>query len=146
MIRIVFLAISLFALSSCKTVNTRGSFIDDDIVRQIKSEQMSKEQLILTLGNPTLKPTYSSNVWYYAGRMVRNSSFYEPKLRKQRILKVTFDKNDRVQNIEVLDKKRQPNITISKDETISKGTEENPVQSFVKNFGRFNKKARTKRR
>jgi outer membrane protein assembly factor BamE (lipoprotein component of BamABCDE complex) len=123
-----------------------GSYIDDDIIRQIKSEKMSKEQLVLTLGNPSIKPDYSPNIWYYVGRIVKHSSFSEPALRKQRIVKVTFNKKERVENIEVIDTKRQPKVITSTDHTVSKGTEENPVQSFIKNFGRFNNKARNKRR
>lgn len=146
MIRIVFLAIALISLSSCKGVNMRGAHIDDSIIRQIKSEKMTKEQLVLTIGNPSIKPDYSPNVWYYVGRMLKQSSFADPSLRSQRILKVTFNKKDRVEKIEVIDSKRQPNFTISKDHTVSKGTEENPAQSFIKNFGRFNNKARNKRR
>lgn len=144
--RILFLVISLFALSSCKSVNMRGSYIDDDIIRQIKSEKMSKEQLVLILGNPSIAPDYSPNIWYYVGRIVKHSSFAEPVLRKQRIVKVTFNKKDIVEKMEVIDTKRQPKVIISQDQTVSKGTEENPVQSFVKNFGRFNYKERNKRR
>ena len=132
-------------VSSCQSLNTRGTYIDDDMVRQISSQKLTREQLVLNIGTPTLEPDYSKDKWYYVSRTLRNKPWAEPKLIKQRIIEVVFD-GDIVKEINVLDSKRQKEVKISKDETISKGTEENPVQTFVKNFGRFNKKSHTKRR
>lgn len=137
--------IALIALSGCQSVNSRGTFIDDNMLDQVRGQKLTKDQLLYTLGTPTLKPTYSPNKWYYVSRNVRNKSWNKPKLMKQRIVEVIF-KDDLVEDIIVHDSKYQPDIKISKDATISKGTEENPIQTFVKNFGRFNKTKKPKRR
>jgi outer membrane protein assembly factor BamE (lipoprotein component of BamABCDE complex) len=142
--RLIVIIIAL-TLSSCQSVNTRGTFIDDAAIDQAKNQQMTKDQLLYTLGEPTLKPDYSPNKWYYVSRTVRNKAWAEPSLMKQRIVEVVF-KGDMVDEINVLDRKYQPSIPISRESTVSRGTEENPVQTFVKNFGRFNKSKKAKRR
>lgn len=142
--KLLALILTLF-LCSCQSMNNRGTYIDDDMVAQAKSQKMDKEQLLYIFGAPTLKPDYSPNKWYYVSRTVRNKSWDAPKLKKQRIVEVIF-KGDEVEEINVMDRKYQKHVKISKDATISKGTEENPVQTFVKNFGRFNKSKKGKRR
>lgn len=144
MLRIIFV-IAVFVLSGCQSVNTRGTFIDDNMLDQVKGQKLSKDELLYTLGTPTLKPDYSANKWYYVSRTVRNKAWAEPKLIKQRIVEIVF-KDNLVDEVNVMDRKYQPNVPISKDATISKGTEENPLQTFVKNFGRFNKSKKGKRR
>ena len=139
---VIFLAIML---CSCQSVNTRGTFIDDAMIAGAKSQKMTKEQLLYTFGAPTLKPDYSPDKWYYVSRTLRNKSWDEPKLTKQRIVEVVF-KGDNVEEINIMDRRYQRTVKISKDATISRGTEENPVQTFVKNFGRFNKTKKGKRR
>lgn len=142
--RLLVIMLTLF-LCSCQSVNNRGTLIDDNMINQAKAQKMTKEQLLYTFGAPTLKPDYSPDKWYYVSRTLRNKSWAEPKLFKQRIVEVIF-KGETVEEINVMDKKYQKGIRISKDTTISKGTEENPVQTFVKNFGRFNKTKKGKRR
>jgi len=137
--------VAILTLASCQSLNSRGTFIDDSTLDQMKNQKMSKDQLILNIGLPTLKPDYSPNKWYYVSRIVRNRPWSEPKLIKQRIIEVAFD-GDHVDKIEVLETRKQPSFKISQDETISKGTEENAIQTFIKNFGRFNKTSRSKRR
>jgi outer membrane protein assembly factor BamE (lipoprotein component of BamABCDE complex) len=140
------MAVLLLALllSSCQSLNTRGVFIEDSKIKQITSQETSKEQLLLTLGVPTLKPDYSPDTWYYISRTLENKPWATPKVVKQRVVQVTF-KGDIVDKLEVIDNKHKTNITIVTARTKVHGTEENPVQSFVKNFGRFNKTPKPKR-
>ena len=130
-------------LSSCQSLNTRGVFIDDSKINQITSSPMSKEQLLLTIGVPTLKPDYSPDTWYYISRTLENKPWAVPSVRKQRVVQVTFN-GDMVEDVEVIDNKHK-SLFISGKRTKVHGTEENPVQTFVKNFGRFNKAPKAKR-
>lgn len=141
----ILIIIALITLSGCQSVNSRGTFIDDNMIDQVRGKKLTKDQVIFSLGAPTLQPTYSPNKWYYISRNVRNKSWDEPNLIKQRIVEVIF-KDGIVEDIIIHDSRHQKQIKISKDATISKGTEENPIQTFVKNFGRFNKTKKPKRR
>ncbi|MGV2432168.1 MAG UNVERIFIED_CONTAM: outer membrane protein assembly factor BamE [Rickettsiaceae bacterium] len=141
----ILLLTLVFILSGCQSVNRRGIYLEDEKIKQIEGGQISREQLVYTIGQPTLKPDYSPDTWYYVSRTLANKSWSKPSLYRQRVVKITF-KNDIVENVEVIDTKKHPNVTIADDFTVSKGTEENPVQTFVKNFGRFNKTNRNKRR
>ncbi len=140
------MAVLLLALllSSCQSLNTRGVFIEDSKIKQITSGETSKEQLLLTLGVPTLKPDYSPDTWYYISRTLENKPWAMPKVTKQRVVKIIFN-GDIVDKVEVINNKHKANIIIARTRTKVHGTEENPVQTFVKNFGRFNKTPKPKR-
>lgn len=132
-------------LSSCQSMNSRGIYVEDSKINQITSQEMTKEQLLLTLGAPTLKPDYSPNTWYYVSRTLQNKPWATPKTVKQRVVQITFN-GDIVEEVEVIDNKHKTTIMIASQRTETRGTEENPVQTFVKNFGRFNKTTKVKRR
>ena len=140
-IAVAFIALML---SSCQSMNTRGVYIDDNKINQITSQKLTKEQLIFSIGVPTLKPDYSPDTWYYISRTLENKPWATPRVRKQRVVQVTFN-GDVVEEVEVIDNKHRANIFIAQSRTKVHGTEENPVQSFVKNVGRFNKPPKTKR-
>ena len=97
------------------------------------------------LGAPTIVPDYTPNVWYYVSRKVQDKVWSRPGIKAQRIVKIIFANNN-VSKIEITDKRPKNNVNVARDSTVSKGTEESVVQTFVKNFGRFNKSASKKRR
>ncbi len=140
-IAIVILALTL---SACQSLNTRGLYIENDKIAHITSGKLTKEQLVSILGAPTLAPGYSPDTWYYVSRTLRNQAWSGPKVLKQRVVKVSFI-GDEVSEVEVIDNKHK-SLDVILAHTVSKGTEENALQSFVKNFGRFNKTTREKRR
>ena len=63
-----------------------------------------------------------------------------------RTTKATKTVTDKVEKVDITDKRPKNNINVELDSTVAKGTEESAVQTFVKNFGRFNKSSRKKRR
>lgn len=130
---------------SCQSSTMRGAYIDDELIHQVSVKKMNKDGVRSILGSPTLIPDYSPNKYYYVSRALKNRPWSDPKLVQQRIVEVTFEA-ELVDNVRILDSNSQLFTNISKDTTISRGTEENPVQTFVKNFGRFNKTKKGKRR
>jgi len=134
----------ILLLSSCQSLNTRGVYIENDKINQITSQETDKEQLVLSIGIPTLKPDYSPDTWYYVSRTLENKPWSTPRVIKQRVVKITFT-GDKVDHVEVIDNKHYKGLDIVSARTPVRGTEENPVQTFVKNFGRFNKQPKSKR-
>lgn len=146
MLRIfVFLLLSIISLSGCQSISNHGEYIDDSRIKAIEKNHISKEQVLDLLGEPTIVPDYTPDTWYYVSRKVQDKVWSRPGIRKQRIVKINF-KGNNVETIEINDKKPKSNINIERDFTEAKGTEETAIQTFVKNFGRFNKTTRKKRR
>ena len=137
----LLITLSLIVLSGCQTIDSRGQFIDDSQVSKLENKNLTKNEVINLLGSPTMTPDYSSDTWYYASMSLARKTWTMPKVRSERLVKITFI-GDRVSGVEVSDNSRQGEINVVKEYTRSKGTEQNPMQRFVKNFGRFNKSSK----
>lgn len=144
MLRVFFISTLLF-LSGCQNIYNRGEFVSNETLAAIEKNHVSKEQVVELLGDPTIIPDYTPNTWYYMSRKTQDKVWSRPSIKSQRIVKITFA-GDNVEKVEVINKRPKNNINVDRDVTPVKGTEESAVQTFVKNFGRFNKTSRPKRR
>lgn len=144
MLRILFI-LSAVLLSGCQSINNRGEFVEKEKIEAIGKNHVSKAQVVEMLGEPTIVPDYTPNTWYYVGRKVQDKVWSSPTVKKQRIVIITFA-GDNVDTVEISDKRPKYKVVVQRDSTEAKGTEESVVQTFVKNFGRFNKSGRKARR
>jgi|GEM_PF-748804 len=145
MLKILFVLFCASILSGCQSINNRGEYVEDAKLSAIEKNQVSKGQVIEMLGEPTIVPDYTPNVWYYVSRKVQDKVWSRPSIKSQRIVKIIFN-GDHVEKVDINDKRPQNNINVERDATTAKGTEATAIQTFVKNFGRFNKSSRKKRR
>ena len=130
--------IFLIFLAGCKSIDVRGQFVSDEAIKQINSQQPAKVQLIALVGTPTYVPDYSKNTWYYIQRSLAKRAWFDPKVVKQRIVKVVFN-GDKVQEAGLLSDGQNEKISSQSAYTQTYGTQQNSIQKFVKNIGRFNK-------
>ena len=143
MSRIVLLSL-ICLLAGCQSVSNRGEFVENEKIAALEKAHVDKEKVLEVLGEPTIVSDYAPYSWYYISRKAQDKVFGKPKVISQRIVKISFE-NDRVSKVSV-DDKLPTQVQISKDHTPTKGTEQSVVQTFVKNFGRFNKSGHKKRR
>lgn len=129
----------LLILSGCQSVDVRGQFVSDSAIKQINSKKPNQEQLIDMIGTPTYVPDYSENTWYYIQRSLSRKAWFDPKVVQQRIVKITFAKNKNVSEAFLLKNSQNEAISANSSYTKTQGTEQNSLQKFVKNIGRFNK-------
>ena len=141
----ILLVLCVAALSGCQSISNRGEYVDSAKLSAIEKNHVSKAQVVEMLGEPTIVPDYTPNTWYYVSRKVQDKIWSRPGIKAQRVVKITFVA-DNVSKVEVTDKRPKNDINVERDATIAKGTEESAVQTFVKNFGRFNKSGHKKRR
>jgi len=135
-----FLTITaLFALSSCRTLDIRGQYVDDEALKQLENKKLTKFEVENLIGTPTIIPDYSEDSWYYIQRTLDRRAWLDPKVVEQRIVKVKFDKRGIIEEVTLLDDLHKDGINIISEYTKAYGTELNPMQKFVKNIGRFNK-------
>lgn len=129
----------LFTLCSCKTIESRGQYVDDNLLATLEEKRLSKSEVEDLIGTPTIIPDYTPNTWYYVQRSLARRAWFEPKVIEQKIVKITFNKKDVIEEVLVLSDSHKDDINIMGEYTKTYGTELNGLQKFVKNIGRFNK-------
>ncbi len=145
-IHIISCLFLLFLLSSCKVIEIRGQYVDDDALSKLEDTRMNKSEVIDLIGTPTIIPEYSPNTWYYIQRLLARRAWFEAKIEEQRIVKIIFDSNDFVDEVVLLNDSHNEEIMVISEYTKTYGTDLNGVQKFIKNIGRFNKTDDKKRK
>ncbi|WP_032139015.1 outer membrane protein assembly factor BamE [Rickettsia tamurae] len=135
----IFSILAFFSLSGCKTIENRGQSIDDSALVKLEYKKLNKAEVVELIGTPTMVPEYSQNTWYYVERVMSQRAWLNPKIEKQKIVKITFDTNNFIQEVVVIDDSHRQDIETVREYTRTYGTELNGLQKFVKNLGRFNK-------
>lgn len=130
---------TLLILSSCKTIDIRGQYVDDNSISQLENKQLTKAEVLNLIGTPTIEPDYSPDTWYYIQRSLARRAWFDPKVVEQRILKIKFNKNDIIEEVVILNDSHKDEINVLSEYTKTYGTELNGMQKFVRNIGRFNK-------
>ncbi len=144
---IIFFTIStLLTLTNCQMIESRGQYIDDNSLLSLENKKLSKSEVEDLIGTATIIPNYSPNTWYYVQRSLSKRAWFEPKVLEQRIVKITFNQNDIIEEVVMLNNSHKNDIAVIKEYTPTHGTELNILQKFVKNIGRFNPKADGKKK
>lgn len=144
--KLFFPLIILFgSLSGCQTIDVRGQMVSDELIAEVNSKKPNKEGLIEMIGTPTYIPDYSQDTWYYIQRSMARRAWFEPKVVKQRIVEVNFTKSGQVAEATLLTD-TQNKVKVLSNYTKTYGTEQNGLQKFVKNIGKFNKTTDGKKR
>nr|WP_246413757.1 outer membrane protein assembly factor BamE [Martelella radicis] len=82
-----------------KDVFYQGYVIDDERLQLVK-EGSSREQVVLTLGEPSTTATFDNEVFFYISqRKERRFEFQKPRLVDQEILAVYLNGNGRVDRL-----------------------------------------------
>jgi outer membrane protein assembly factor BamE (lipoprotein component of BamABCDE complex) len=136
----ILLLIALL-FSGCQSVRINGQFIDDRSVKEIEGKKLNKDEVTNLIGSPTVVPDYSPDHWYYIQRTVSQRAWFEPKILEQKITEVVFDSKGYVSKVLVYENMNLEEIASVKEYTKTHGTDENGLQKFIKNIGRFNKKS-----
>jgi outer membrane protein assembly factor BamE (lipoprotein component of BamABCDE complex) len=131
-------SIMLLTLSNCQKIESRGQYVDDNLLPKLENNRLSKSQVEDLIGTPTIIPDYTPNTWYYVQRSSSQRAWFEPKILDQRIVKVVFNKDNIIEEVVVLNDSHQNDINIISEYTKTYGTELNGVQKFARNIGRFN--------
>ncbi|RYE06600.1 MAG: outer membrane protein assembly factor BamE [Rickettsiaceae bacterium] len=144
-IKAIFSYLIFLLLSSCQTIDTRGQYVDDASISQLKHKNITKEQVVELIGSPTIVSDYNLNTWYYIQILLAKKAWLTPKVIEQRIVELKFD-NNIVSGVTLFKDSHIENIVGVSDYTQTYGTEANGIQKFVKNIGYYNKNKKGKRK
>lgn len=134
----LLILIAAILVTGCKTIDSRGQYVDDEQILKLESKNLTKEEVVDLIGSPSMTPDYTSNTWYYAHRTMARRAWFKPEVVSQRLIRITFS-HDKIQEVEVFNDSHANDVHVVQEYTKSLGNEQNPLQHFVKNFGRFNK-------
>ena len=134
-----FFLVMFLLLGGCQSIDVRGQFVSDSAIEEINSKKLTQEEVTDLIGSPTYVPEYSSNTWYYIQRSLTRRAWFDPKVVEQRIVKISFNDHGKMIEAIMLPAMYDENLTIENKYTKTHGTEQNNLQKFVKNIGRFNK-------
>ena len=124
MMKLVFFIISSFILAySCSPINNQHGYILEDIVdsanslSQFNSETTSKNEILQTLGSPSIIINDVNNIWIYLVSIKRENIFENDEMMYQSIMRYEFDSNGILLSKDFFDKEDFTEITFSKDKT-----------------------------
>ena len=136
----IFLIITffLFILISCQPrITKHGNFFNPKNIELIKKTKLNKSEVIEIFGEPTVKSTFSDNVWYYITLIQHERAYFEIKNLTNKVLIITFDNNQFVKKYKILTEKDSSEINISFPKEASNNQNElSLLQEFFSMFTR----------
>ena len=136
----IFLIFPLFliALLSCQPrITKHGNFFNLENIQLIKKSKLSKSEVIEIFGEPTVKSTFSDNVWYYITLVQHEKAYFEIKNLENKVLVITFDDNQLVKKYKILTEDDSSEIEISyPKEAYNQNKEISLIQEFFSIFYR----------
>lgn len=126
-------------LAGCQpTVSTHGHAIDPALLAQIKPGVTSRAEISRILGSPSTVGTFEKESWYYVSQRSEVTSFYQADITQQDVVRVSFDANGIVSDVEAHGLELAQNVSPDPNRTRTMGNELTVVQQFIGNIGRFN--------
>ena len=136
----IFVIMSLFLITlfSCQPrITKHGNFFNPKNIQLIKKTKLSKSEVVEIFGQPTLKSTFSDNVWYYITLVQHEKAYFEVKNLENNILAITFDENQLVKKYKIFTEDDSSEINISyPKEAYNQNSEITLIQEFFSIFTR----------
>ena len=136
----IFVIIPLFLITllSCQPrITKHGNFFNPKNIQLINKAKLSKSEVVEIFGEPTLKSTFSDNVWYYITLVQYEKAYFEIKNHENNILAITFDENQLVKKYKILTEDDSSEINISyPNEAYSQDEKVSLIQEFFSIFTR----------
>lgn len=131
--------LSLLALGACSpTYSTHGNLLTKESIADIQPETSTRADVQDKWGPPSTTSPFDPNTWYYIGETDSQRGIFAPKVDKRQSIKITFNDDDTVKAVEVIDNNLGKDVAIEDRKTPTAGKEYTAFQQFVGNLGKFN--------
>ena len=87
----LLLTVVIAATACTPKVEVHGFIPDDELVKQIKAGQHDRTYVEELLGSPSSIANFKGETWYYITRRTETLAFFEPEVKDQRVLAISFD-------------------------------------------------------
>ena len=136
----IFVIIPLFLITlfSCQPrITKHGNFFNPKNIQLIKKNKLNKSEVLEIFGEPTVKSTFSDNVWYYITLVQHEKAYFEIKNLENKILAITFDESQLVKKYKILTEADASEIKISyPKEAYNQNSKNSLIQEFFSIFTR----------
>jgi outer membrane protein assembly factor BamE (lipoprotein component of BamABCDE complex) len=135
---LILSSIALMLASCTPIVNTRGHSAEDVDLSQLVPGQSSADDVRALLGSPTSTSNFGDVTWYYITQKQSRVGVFAPEVSEQHVTAITFDAEQRVQEISAFKKEDGQNVQIVSKTTPTEGHSIGFIEQMLGNFGRFN--------
>ena len=126
-------------LSACTpTVATRGNMLSPTKLAQVEPQTSIRADVERVWGPPTAVAPFDESTWYYIGETTSQQGVFEAKVQERQIVQVTFDENNTVTDIAMIDPEQGREVDFVDRRTPTAGREFTAFEQFVGNLGKFN--------
>ena len=102
-LRLMAGAVVVLGLAACQSrYDTHGNLPDPDRVAQLTVGQDTRERVEELLGSPSSVNVFDKEAWYYISEETETFAFFEPKVKKRKVLVLRFDKQGVLSDIKTL--------------------------------------------
>ncbi len=123
MFRFTIYLLFLFLVYNCAPINKKHGYMLDDVLYALDDtgalnfEQSHKNDVLESLGSPSIKIIDVDDVWIYLVSIKEEKVFDEDEINFQEILRFQFDDKDTVKNFQVLNHNNFTQIAFSNERT-----------------------------
>lgn len=141
MIKKTLILLCIVLLTACvKEHHHHGYGFNQNSLDLIKVGESSMDDVLNQLGSPTSTGHFGNITFYYISSVSEKIAFFEPKIIEQNVLSISFDRSNKVSEINQYTLDDANDIAFSKSRIEIKGNNLNPIEQIMSNIGKFNKK------
>ena len=133
----LFVMLILLTTSCSPIVENRGYVFDEKLLHQIKVNETISNDVMDILGSPSTTSAIDASTWYYIYSKAETVAFYHPTVTDRRVLAVSFDDDDKVNNLKYYGLEEGKIISYVDRTTPTRGRELTVLQQLFGNLGRL---------
>ena len=133
----LFIALVLLSASCSPIVENRGYVFDEKLLDQIKVNETISNDVMDILGSPSTTSAINASTWYYIYSKAETVAFYHPTVTDRRVLAVSFNDDNKVNNLKYYGLEEGKIISYVDRTTPTRGRELTVLQQLFGNLGRL---------
>ena len=133
----LFIALVFLSASCSPIVENRGYVFDEKLLDQIKVNETISNDVMDILGSPSTTSAIDASTWYYIYSKAETVAFYHPTVTERRVLAVSFDDDNKVNNLKYYGLEEGKIISYVDRTTPTRGRELTVLQQLFGNLGRL---------
>ena len=133
----LFIALIFLSTSCSPIVENRGYVFDEKLLDQIKVNETISNDVMDILGSPSTTSAIDASTWYYIYSKAETVAFYHPTVTDRRVLAVSFDNDNKVNNLKYYGLEEGKIISYVDRTTPTRGRELTVLQQLFGNLGRL---------
>ena len=129
-------AVGAALLGGCVSIHDhRGAVVDPQLASAVQVGVDDKHSVEQMLGRPTFTSEFNDNDWYYVSRDTRTFAFRNPRVTKQTVVHVSFDKAGNVVAVDRTGRELVAKINPAPGETPTVGRKRTLLEDIFGNLG-----------